>query len=81
MAFKQGQIFRHFFRAPFGATHAELSLECISPNGKDHSPFFFVQSFTLENFRSQIDSAKEDGFRLNSSNEFKTLFRVQVNKK
>ena len=77
--FKQGKVYRHFIRAPFGETHAELVLKC-DDNGsnKDHTPFFFVQAFTLENFRTPHESAKEDAYRLNTTNEFKYLFKLNV---
>lgn len=34
----------------------------------------------MEHFRSPTDSAKEEAFRLNTSNEFKYLFKVQPNR-
>ncbi len=75
--FKQGQIHRHFFRPPHGATHAELSVKYESCGPvKDHTPLFVVQAFTLGHFRSSQDSAKEDSYRMSTKNEFKSVFKV-----
>lgn len=47
---------------------------------KDHSPLFYIQTFTLGSFRTQYDSVNEEAYRLNNSNEFKHVFKVQANK-
>lgn len=78
--FKQGQIYRHFFRAPHGATHAELTFKCDKKSSSDHTPLFYVQTFTLEHFRSQLDHAFEKAYRLNTTDEFKCVFKVNSNK-
>ena len=75
--FKQGQIYRHFFRAPHGATHAELNLNCENLS-RDHTPLFYVQTFTLGHYRSQTDSATEEAYRLSTKNDFKSVFKVNV---
>lgn len=79
--FKQGKVYRHFIRPPFGATHAELTLKCENiVNTRDHTPLFFVQGFTLENFRTANESAREEAHRLNTTNEFKYLLKLNSNK-
>ncbi|CAF0707859.1 unnamed protein product [Brachionus calyciflorus] len=80
-SFKQGQIYRHFIRAPLTATHAELTLN-TDQNGstRDHAPLFYTQTFTLENFRTPADQAVEEIYRLNNTNELKLKFKVQSNK-
>jgi hypothetical protein len=45
---------------------------------RDHAPLFFIQTFTLENFRTPFDEAVEEIYRLNNTNEFKLNFKVQV---
>lgn len=47
-------------------------------SNRDHAPLFFIQSFTLENFRTSSDEAVEEIYRLNLTNEFKLKFKVQV---
>lgn len=81
VAFKQGQINRHFIRVPFGATHGELTFTNDLVNeSRDHAPLLFIQTFTLGNFRTQNDAAKEESYRLNATNDFKFLFKTQPNK-
>ena len=80
VSFKQGQIYRHFFRAPHGATHAELTLKCDKSRSGDHTPIFCVQTFTLEHFRSQSDHAFDKAYRLNTTHEIKCAFKVNANK-
>lgn len=45
---------------------------------KDHAPLFYIQTFTLGNFRTPLDEAVEEIYRLNNTNEFKLKFKVQV---
>lgn len=79
LVFKQGQIHRNFIRAPLGATHAEIEIKCqTTPADKDHSPLFFLQTFTLGNFRNQYDEAHEEITRLNATYEHKAIVKVQV---
>lgn len=65
------------FRTTTLKNHLELTLNCEN-KCRDHTPLFFVQAFTLEHFRSQTDSAKEEAFRLNSKNDLKCVFKVNV---
>ena len=77
--FRQDQIYRHFERGPLDATHAEIKFESdIEDENRDHAPLFCVQTFTLEHFRSQTDSSKEEMYRLNNQNDFRYLCKVQV---
>jgi tripeptidyl-peptidase II len=46
----------------------------------DHTPLIYVQSFNLDYFRTATDGVKEEAFRLNNSNEFKFMFKLQSNR-
>ena len=57
-----------------------MILKCKNKNDQQHTPLFYIQTFTLGHFRSQIDEAKEEAYRLNTISEIKSIFKVNVKK-
>ena len=56
----------------------ELTFTHDQTGVRDHTPFMFIQSFTLGQFRSPTEQAKEEAYRLGTTSEFKFIFKLNV---